>query len=70
MIPLPQPDQPFTEVTHQGKQIKIGDEVIVHNAGERHTVTVSSITKRSNHYWVGYANNQHFCPWPLVQIAK
>jgi hypothetical protein len=31
---------------------------------------VSSLIKRDNHYWVGYAENQHMCPWPLVQIAR
>jgi hypothetical protein len=66
MIPLSAPEQTLTDVTHQGKTIRVGDKVIVHHSGDRRTVTVDSIVKRDNHYWVGYNNGQHFCPWPLV----
>ena len=68
MIPLEAPEQFFETATHQNKTIMVGDQVIVHHNGDRRTVTVSSILKRKNHFWVGYDKNQHYCPWPLVQI--
>lgn len=70
MLPLSEPDQSFTELHHQGKRIKVGDTVVVHHAGERKTVTVTSLIKRNNHFWVGYADDRHLCPWPLVQPAR
>jgi hypothetical protein len=68
MIPLSEPEQTFAAITHQGKAVKVGDQVVVHHAGTRITVTVDSIIKRDNHFWVGYDNNQHFCPWPMVSV--
>ncbi len=70
MLPLTEPEQTFTELHLQGKHLKIGDAVVVHHAGERKTVTVSSLIKRNNHYWVGYADDRHMCPWPLVQVTR
>lgn len=67
-LPLSEAEQSLSEATHQGKTIKVGDTVVVHHAGERQVVTVSGILKKSNHFWVGYHDNQHFCPWPLVNL--
>ena len=67
-LPLAQLEQYFSEVSHQGKTIKVGDTVVVHHAGQRQPVTVSGILLKSNHYWIGYHNNQFFCPWPLVNL--
>lgn len=58
----------FDEVSYQGKTIKIGDKVIVIQAGQQREVEVSSILKKQNHYWVGYEDNSQFCPWPLVKL--
>ena len=58
----------FDEVSHQGKRIKVGDKVMVNHAGERRVVGVSTIFRKQGHYWVGYDNDQHRCPWPLVQL--
>lgn len=58
----------FEEVTHQGKTIKVGDQVIIRQAGQIRLVEVSSLSKSQGHYWVGYNNNQQVCPWPLVQL--
>jgi hypothetical protein len=69
LLPLSE-DGFFDEVTHQGKTIKVGDEVVVNHAGRQQVVTVSSISRKQDHYWVGYLDDQHFCPWPLVQLKK
>lgn len=58
----------FDEVSHQGKTIKVGDWVIVPDAGQKIEVEVSGILKKQGHYWVGYQQNQRFCPWPLVRL--
>ena len=60
-------DEQFDEVNHQGKRLKVGDTVMVPQAGQQLVVTISSLVKRQGHYWVGYQDNQHFCPWPLTQ---
>ena len=52
-LPLADPEN-FDEVNHQGKRIKVGDRVVVHQAGEERVVEVSSISKKWGHYWVGY----------------
>ena len=57
----------FNEISHQGKTIRVGDEIIIREAGETRTATVSSIVQRQGHYWVGYDDNAKFYPWPLVQ---
>ena len=67
MIPLGAQEQSFETVTYQNKTITVGDRVTVHHSGDRRTVAVTGIVKRENHLWVGYDNNRHFCPWPLVQ---
>ena len=70
-ISLPMADQEnFDEVNHQGKHIKVGDKVVVQQAGEETVVEVSSISKKQGHYWVGYDDDNHFCPWPLVRLHK
>ena len=58
------------EVNHQGKIIRVGDIVIVQQAGETKMVEVSSIVKKQDHYWVGYDDNAQFCPWPLVRLKN
>jgi hypothetical protein len=68
-LPLAQ-EEFFDQVTYQGKTIKVGDKVIVRQAGEEKTVEVTSLVKKQGHYWVGYEANQHFYPWPLVRLAK
>ena len=60
----------FDEVSHQGKTIKVGDKVIVWQAGEEKIVEVTSIVKKQGHYWVGYEANQQFYPWPLIRLAQ
>ena len=65
--PLPMADENFEEVEHQGKHIKVGDQVIIQQAGQERVVEVSAITLRQGHYWVGYEANSKFCPWPLVR---
>lgn len=60
----------FDDVTHQGKRIKVGDEVLVPQAGQTRRVTVSGISKSQGHYWVGYEENRKFCPWPLARLAE
>jgi len=68
-ISLPMADQEnFDEVSHQGKRLKVGDRVIVPQAGEERVVEVSSLSKKQGHYWVGYDDDTHFCPWPLVRL--
>ena len=68
--PLPMADaiEFFDQVTHQGKTVKVGDRVMVSQAGQSIEVEVSVITKKQNHYWVGYDDNRQFCPWPLVKV--
>ena len=61
-------EEHFTDVEHQGKQIKVGDIVLVREAGTQKSVAVSSIVKKQDHYWVGYNDNARYCPWPLVQV--
>lgn len=63
-------EEHFDEVKHQGKIISVGDSVIVPQAGQQRLVTVSSISKKQGHYWVGYDDNAHFCPWPLARLQK
>ena len=65
-LPLLQ-DEYFETVSHQGKTLAVGDKVIVNHAGQLKEVTVSSIYKKQGHYWIGYDDNRHNCPWPLVQ---
>ena len=60
----------FDEVEHQGKVIKKGDTVMVSQAGKDIAVKVSSIIRKQGHYWVGYNNNAHYCPWPLVRLKQ
>jgi hypothetical protein len=60
----------FDKVTYQGKTIKVGDRVIVRQAGEEKVVEVTSIIKKQGHFWVGYEANQQFFPWPLVRLAQ
>lgn len=67
-LPVIEPEESFAEVTHQGKTLKVGDLVFVQQTGAKIEVEISSILKRSGHYWVGYNNNQSYCPWPLVQL--
>jgi len=67
-LPIIEPEESFTEVTHQGKTLNVGDTAFVQQAGTRKEVQISSILKRSGHYWVGYESNKHYCPWPLVQL--
>lgn len=67
-LPLAQ-EEYFDEVTHQGKTIKVGDKVIVREAGEEKTMEVTSIVRKQGHYWVGYEVNRQFYPWPLVRLA-
>lgn len=62
-------DEHFDEVTHQGKQLKVGQPVLVPQAGQTQRVIVTSLVKRQGHYWVGYHDNQKFCPWPLARPA-
>jgi len=62
-------EEHFDEVSHQGKTIKVGDKVIVRQAGEEKVVEVTSIAKKQGHFWVGYNTNQHFYPWPLIRPA-
>lgn len=59
----------FNEVSHQGKTIKVGDQVIVPQAGQSRVVEVRSISLTQGHYWIGYDANQ-VCPWPLVRLQK
>lgn len=66
LLPLAQ-EESFDEVTHQGKTIKVGDKVVVREAGAEKVVEVTSLIKKQGHYWVGYETNQHFYPWPLVR---
>jgi hypothetical protein len=68
VIPLGATEQFFETATHQNKTITVGDKVTVHHSGERRTVTVSSIVKRDNHFWVGFDRDRYYCPWPLVQM--
>jgi hypothetical protein len=68
MLPLANDEEFFQEVTHQGKTIKVGDQVIVVVAGETRLVEVTSLVKRQGHYWVGYDADQHYYPWPLVRL--
>jgi hypothetical protein len=67
MLPMASDEEFFEEVTHQGKTIKVGDQVIIQAAGESHTVEVTRLVKRQGHYWVGYDSDQ-FYPWPLVKL--
>ena len=67
-LPVINPEESFSEVTHQSKTLKVGDTVLVQQAGVNQQVIISGILKRSGHYWVGYENNKHYCPWPLVQL--
>ena len=67
-LPVIEPEESFAEITHQGKTLKVGDSVFVPQAGTKKEVEISSILKRSGHYWVGYENNKQYCPWPLVQL--
>ena len=67
-LPIIEPEESFAKVTHQGKTLNVGDTVFVQHSGTKKEVQISSILKRSGHYWVGYENNQHYCPWPLVQL--
>ncbi len=70
MMNIPLDDREFFEnVKYQGKRIKVGDSVIVRQAGQTRQVEVSGIFKSQGHYWVGYEENQQFCPWPLVQVS-
>ena len=62
-------EEQFDEVTHQSKTIKVGDRVIVREAGEEKVVEVTSLVKKQGHYWVGYEANRQFYPWPLVRLA-
>ena len=68
--PLPLADnvEYFEEVTYQGKTIKVGDTVIVSQTGQQKAVVVNRITKKQNHYWVGYDGDKGICPWPLVRV--
>ena len=70
--PLPMADATefFDQVTHQGKTVKVGDRVMVSQAGQSIEVEVSTISKKQNHYWVGYDDNRQFCPWPLVRVKR
>ena len=70
--PLPMADATefFDQVTHQGKTVKVGDQVMVSQAGQSIEVEVSTISKKQNHYWVGYDENRQFCPWPLVRVKR
>ncbi|MCL4299452.1 MAG: hypothetical protein KJ077_27195 [Anaerolineae bacterium] len=68
LLPLSQ-EEYFDKVSHQGKTIKVGDKVVVREAGEEKTVEVTSIIKKQGHFWVGYEANQHSYPWPLVRLA-
>jgi len=72
MISLDQSDGPeyFKEVNHQGKTLRVGDEVIVNQAGQVRTVVVSSITRKQGHFWVGYDEDARVCPWPLVRLPN
>ncbi|MFQ5614253.1 MAG: hypothetical protein ACE5H9_19190 [Anaerolineae bacterium] len=66
--PLPLAGEEYLEqVEYQGKTIRVGDAVIVPEAGQQRRVEVSSILKKQGHYWVGYDDNRRFCPWPLVR---
>ena len=72
MIQLEQTTDPehFEEVNHQGKTLKVGDEVIVNQAGQVRTVVVSSISRKQGHYWVAYDNDARLCPWSLVRLPS
>ncbi len=72
MINLQSSNDPeyFDEVNHQNKTIKVGDEIIVNQAGQNKTVTVSCLFRKQGHYWVGYENDAHVCPWPLMRTIK
>ncbi|MDX1524099.1 MAG: hypothetical protein R3264_20890 [Anaerolineae bacterium] len=63
-------DESFDEVNYQGKAIQVGQAVVIQEAGRQKTVTVTSLVKRQGHYWVGYDQDQRFCPWPLVRLPK
>ena len=63
-------DEFFDKVSRQGKTIAVGDKVVVNHAGQRREAVVTSISRKQGHYWVGYDENQHVCPWPLVQPAN
>ena len=69
MINLQSTDGPqqFEEVSHQGKTIRLGDTVLVNHKGQSKEVVVSSLTERQGHYWVGYDEDTHSCPWPLAR---
>jgi len=67
-LPVIEPEESFAEVTYKGKTLKVGNPVFVQHSGTRKEVEISSILKRSGHYWVGYESNKHYCPWPLVQL--
>jgi len=66
-LPMAKEEEMFEQVDHQGKTIKIGDSVLVLQAGQQQEVVVSSLVKKQNHYWVGYNNDKQYCPWPLVR---
>ena len=63
-------DGHFDKVEYQGKIINVGDSVIIQQAGQEKVVVVSGIKRQQGHYWVGYDENNHFCPWPLVRLSK
>ena len=67
MLPMASDEEFFETVTHQGKTIKVGDQVVIQAAGDSRTVEVTSLVKRQGHYWVGYEGKQ-FYPWPLVRL--